>query len=191
MKENSIEVKNDINKIANYYCDLFKNYSDLTSAQQEAVCDWAKRRFLGNGPLRFANAQFISKSAKEYIESLPIDQLDLTGFQMEHIVPKSNYGLEKIKNFVKDETLSESEKEGQIKKIVAEEMRVCFVTAKENEELNKISKNKMPEEFSEEKQNYFVRYEKAFNMNEEKLMKDFFIKIESIQIKDNKIIING
>ena len=60
MKENSIEVKND------------KNYSELTSAQQEAVCDWAKRRFLGNGPLRFTNAQFISKSAKEYIESLPL-----------------------------------------------------------------------------------------------------------------------
>ena len=191
MKDNTIEVKNDINKIANYYCDLFKNYSDLTSAQQEAVCDWAKRRFLGNGPLRFANAQFISKSAKEYVESLPIDQLDLTGFQMEHIVPKSNYGLEKIKKLVKDESLSESEKEAQIKKIVAEEMRVCFVTAKENEELNKVSKNKMPEEFSEEKQNYFARYEKAFNRNEEQLMKEFFVKIESIQIKDNKIIINA
>ena len=45
--------------------------------------------------------------------------------------------------------------------------------------------------FSEEKQNYFARYEKAFNMNEEQLMKEFFVKIESIQIKDNKIIING
>ena len=45
--------------------------------------------------------------------------------------------------------------------------------------------------FSEEKQNYFARYEKAFNMNEEQLMKEFFMKIESIQIKDNKIIING
>lgn len=191
MKDKNIEVKNDINKIANYYCDLFKDYSKLSDAQKDAVKDWSKRSFLGNGLLRFAYAQYISKDAKTYLESHPVDQLNVSGFQMEHIVPKSNYGLEKIKKLVKDERLSESEKEAQIKKIVAEEMRVCFVTAKENEELNKVSKNKMTEEFSEEKQNYFVRYEKAFNLNEEKLMKDFFIKIESIQIKDNKIIING
>ena len=77
MKDKTIEVKNDINEIASYYCTLFKNYSDLTSAQQEAVCDWAKRRFLGKGPRRFANAQFISKSAKEYIERKDIIPIQL------------------------------------------------------------------------------------------------------------------
>lgn len=190
MRDKTIEVKNDINEIANYYCDLFKGYSHLSSAQKDAVKDWSKRCFLGNGIFRFAYAQYISTKAKKLLESQLIDKLDLDGWQMEHIVPKSNYGLEKIIELA-EKNPADEELKTKILEIVKKEMLVCFVTSKENEDLNKVSKNKMPEEFSEEKQNYFVRYEKVFNMNEEQLMKDFFVKIESIQIKDNKIIING
>lgn len=190
MKDNTIEVKNDINKIASYYCDLFKGYNKLTEAQKEAVQDWSKRCFLGNGIFRFAYAQFISKNAKEYIESLPVEELDLTGFQMEHIVPKTKYGLNKIIK-VAESTLLESEKEEKIREIVKNQMLVCFVTPEENERLNAVGKNTMPQEFSEEKKNYFIRYEKAFNTTEEELKKDFFVEIKTIQFEDNKIIING
>ena len=190
MRDKTIEVKNDINEIANYYCDLFVGYSKLSSAQKDAVKDWSKRCFLGNGIFRFAYAQYISSEAKKILESLPIDELDLEGWQMEHIVPKSNYGLAKIFELA-EKNPSDEELKTKIPEIVKKEMLVCFVTKEQNKRLSEVSKDNMTEEFSEEKQNYFVRYEKAFGMKEDELMKDFFVKIESIQIKDNKIIING
>ncbi|MBO4509439.1 MAG: hypothetical protein J5747_12495 [Spirochaetaceae bacterium] len=191
MKDKTIIYKGNIDEIADYYCDLFRGYADIKEdAKKEAIRDWAKRCFLGNGLYRFAFAQYISKSAKEYLESLPVSQLNIKGYQMEHIVPKSSGGLKSIIEVASDNTLSEAEKDERIRTIVKTEMLVCFVTDEENEKLNKVCKNDMPNKFSREKGNFFIRYEEAFGMNEKELMENFFVKISTIQIHDNKLKIN-
>lgn len=192
MKDKIIEYKGNIDEVADYYCDLFRGYAEIKEeAKKDAIKDWAKRCFLGSGLFRFANAQYISKSAKEYLESLPVNQLEIKGYQMEHIVPKSSAGIKKIISIAQDKNLSESEKDAKIREIVKTQMLVCFVTDDENEKLNAVCKNDMPDSFSSEKGNYFARYTEVFGMSEEQLKKDFFVEIKSIKVQNNKIIING
>lgn len=171
---------------------MFRGFSDIKEeAKKDAVKDWSRRCFLGSGLFRFANAQFISKAAKEYLESLPVNRLEIKGYQMEHIVPKSSGGIKKIISTAEDKNLSQQEKDAKIREIVKTQMLVCFVTNEENEKLNSVCKNDMPDSFSSEKQNFFTRYTEAFKMSEEELKKDFFVEIKSIKVQNNKIKING
>ena len=109
---------------------------------------------------------------------------------MEHIVPKSNYGLATIHKVAASKKLSASQKDAKIKEIVKEQMLVCFVTDSENEKLNGVGRKFMPDTFSEKKKNFFARYEAAFDMTEEELKRKFFVEIKSIKVENGYIKIN-
>lgn len=134
------EMENDLDKVAEVYWDLYKNYEKGDTELNKAIDDWAGRRYLGNSidsKLRYA--QYISEAAKKKLE-----KEDYKTFTNEHVIPKENYFLKQIRDIIKKDNLALDEKEKQVKEFIKKRHRICLITADQNTILNKTHKEKLP-----------------------------------------------
>lgn len=174
------EMENDLNKVAEVYWDLYKNYEKGDTELNKAIDDWAGRRYLGNSidsKLRYA--QYISQEALDILTTKNYDGLKNGNFRSEHVIPKEKHIFEKIRKIVTDDTINQENKEKQVKEIIKKRHRICLITAEQDKKI--ALKDTLPEDIANslekdptkemEREDEFSRYKECGGFEGQKIYK--------------------